>query len=358
MATALTVSVPPPRAADLGRGSNQTGVRLYNERLILSLIRRHRSLPKVEIARLTGLSVPTTAGIMNRLEADGLLVKLDPQRGRVGQPAVPFALNPEGAFSLGLKVGRRSSELVLLDFVGEIRRYRRWTYAYPVPEELLEQVREGLAALTGDLPKAQAARICGLGLAAPNELWSWQREINAPPAVLDRWRSVDLRAEVARLSPWPVHLCNDATAACAAELSFGEGWCHNDFLYVFVGSFVGGGVVLNGSLFPGRTGNAGAVGSMPIPAPDAVGRFGTDQLIRHASLYVLEHKLAATGVDPARVWQTPGDWGELGAPLGAWLDEAAAGLATAAVAACAVIDFEAVVIDGAFSSSVRERLVR
>ena len=35
------------------RGTSQTGVRIYHERLVLSLIRTHGSLPKAEIARLT-----------------------------------------------------------------------------------------------------------------------------------------------------------------------------------------------------------------------------------------------------------------------------------------------------------------
>src|SRR5258707_14934391 len=68
------------------RGSTQTGVRLYNERLLLSLIRRHGSLPKAEIARLTGLSAQTVSVIIRQLEADGLLVREKPQRGKVGQP--------------------------------------------------------------------------------------------------------------------------------------------------------------------------------------------------------------------------------------------------------------------------------
>ena len=64
-----------PRPADLARGANQNGVRLYNERLVLSLIRRHASLPKAEIARLTGLSAQTISVIMRQLETDGLVVK-------------------------------------------------------------------------------------------------------------------------------------------------------------------------------------------------------------------------------------------------------------------------------------------
>ena len=48
------------------RGTNQTGVRLYNERLVLSLIRRHGDLPKADIARMTGLSPQTISIIINR----------------------------------------------------------------------------------------------------------------------------------------------------------------------------------------------------------------------------------------------------------------------------------------------------
>src|SRR5258705_5909981 len=111
------------------RGTSQSGVGLYNERLILSLIRRQRSLAKVEIARLPGLSTQTTTVVINRLEADGLLSAGQRQRGRIGQPAVPFSLNPEGAFALGMMIGRRSCELMLIDFVAAVRARRRITYA-------------------------------------------------------------------------------------------------------------------------------------------------------------------------------------------------------------------------------------
>ena len=56
---------------DLSRGTNQTGVRLYNERLVLSLVRRHGSLPKADIARRTGLSPQTISTIANALRFMG-----------------------------------------------------------------------------------------------------------------------------------------------------------------------------------------------------------------------------------------------------------------------------------------------
>ncbi len=205
------------------RGTNQSGVRLYNERLVLSLIRHHKSLPKADIARLTGLSPQTISLIMNQLTEDGLLLKGNPLRGRVGQPSVPYSLNPEGALSFGLKIGRRSVDLYLIDFTGQILKLLHKIYAYPTPEGIRSFAPTGIAEMLTDLTEEQKRRIAGLGIAAPYEMWTWHEEIGAPKAEIDAWRTVDIRADIARLCPWPVYFSNDITAACAAELMFGRG---------------------------------------------------------------------------------------------------------------------------------------
>ena len=346
-----------PRFADFSRGTSQSGTRLYNERLVLSLIRRHGSVPKAEIARLTGLSAQTASVIIRQLEADGLVLKGGPQRGRVGQPSVPFTLDPEGAFALGLKIGRRSSDIVLLDFLGTVRGERRLTHSYPTPAAVLAFVREGIPALSAMLPAGRLGRIVGLGVAAPFELWNWAEEVGAPAGVLDQWREFDILREIGALSPWPVSLCNDATAACAAELTLGEGARYCDYLYVFIGSFIGGGLVLNGSLHPGRTGNAGAIGSMPIAKPGGDGAPATRQLIDCASIWVLEKKLRAAGRDASMLWRSPHEWADIGALLDEWIEEVAQSLALAVTAAISVLDFEAVIIDGSCPAAVRARIV-
>ena len=142
--------------------------------------------------------------------------------------------------------------------MGRVRASQHRTYRYPEPGATLDFVRDGIAELQRDLKAAQRARISGLGIATPFELWNWEKEIAAPRDVLQVWRAFDLVGEVAKLSNWPVQLCNDATAACAAELSFGIGSRYRDFVYFFIGSFIGGGIVLNGMLYQGRSGGASA----------------------------------------------------------------------------------------------------
>ncbi len=340
------------------RGTTQTGVRLYNERLILSLIRRHRSLAKVEIARLTGLSAQTTTVIINRLEADGLLLAGEPQRGRIGQPSVPYSLNPEGAFGLGLMIGRRSSDLVLMDFTGRIRTRRRTIYPFPAPDDVMAFAEREMPRLLAELPQDRQGRISGIGVAMPFELWNWEADLQTPPGVLGKWRDFDVAAALScRFRGWPIRVCNDATSACAAELNFGAGAAYRDFAYFYIGTFIGGGIALNGSVFTGRSGNAGALGSMPIMRREENGETNLQQLIRTASLYRLERRLLAAGQRGADIWLSPDDWSSFGEPLAAWIIEAAEALAQAIAALLAVIDFEAIVIDGAFPADVRRRLV-
>ncbi|MEF2554201.1 ROK family transcriptional regulator [Aurantimonas sp. A2-1-M11] len=343
------------------RGSNQSGLRAHNERAVLSLIRRHGELAKAEIARRTGLSAQTASVIMRALEAEQLVLRDKPRRGRVGQPSIPMRLNPAGAFSLGLKIGRRSVELVLMDFLGTVRARERSTYAYPELAPVLDFVRGAQARVIAGLDSRLHDRIVGLGVAMPYELWSWAEEIDAPAGRMDEWRDADIVGDLAEITGLTVNLANDATAACAAENVFGD-TRSLDYVYFFVGAFVGGGIVMGGNLVTGRTGNAGALGSMPVPRAAREGVAGVrldgfEQLINFASIHVLEKMIAAEGGDPLILWKDPAAWDDLGPVLDHWLGIAARGLAYAIVSASAVYDFECAVIDGGFPESVRTRLV-
>jgi predicted NBD/HSP70 family sugar kinase len=171
---------------------------------------------------------------------------------------------------------------------------------------------------------------------------------------MDIWKGFDLQQEVAARIPYPVFLQNDATSACGAELVFGRGTSYPDFVYFFVGSFIGGGIVLNSAIFTGRTGTAGAVAPLPVR-----GRHGEmRQLLEIASIFVLERMLKDRGIDPQPLWHSADEWIDFGETLDLWIEESARALAQAIVAAASIIDFSAAIIDGGFPDWVRDRLVR
>ncbi len=332
------------------RGSNQSGMRQFNERIVLQAIRHHGAMPKADLARLTQLSSQTVANVVGRLLDEGLLLKQDRVRGRIGQPSVPLALDPEGAFSVGIQVGRRNLELLVADFCGTPVCRREFQYAYPDPDGLFELMASGLAALQLELgPRWQ--RVVGVGLTAPLSLHLWAELMGGEAAVaLRRWESIDMQARVQQLVAQPVVFAKDTTAACVAELLQGRGRSVRSFLYIFVGTFVGGSLVIDGHIAMGERGNAGAIGSLPIGLPLA-GR-KPPQLLQLASGWQLEQALINHGQDP-HIVQQPEIMSDAYRPLTqAWLQQASSGLAMTATAAAAMLDVEAVVMDGSLEPSL------
>jgi predicted NBD/HSP70 family sugar kinase len=334
------------------RGTNQSGMRAHNERLVLSLVRQQGALAKSDIARITGLSAQTVSVIMRALEQDGLLLRGEPVRGRIGQPSVPMSLDADGAYFLGLKIGRRSADLTLIDFLGRVRSTHRRVYRYPTPGAVVAFVAEALPGLLRVLPAERRARVSGMGVAMPFQLWNWVQEVGAPQAEMDEWRVRDIQAELAAVTGLPVYLQNDATSACGAELVFGTGERPKDFLYFYFGYFIGGGLVLNGQLFLGRSGNAAGVGPLPMPGPKGAIR----RLFDVASMSVLARAMDAAGEPSDHLWESLDAWKVSERILREWIEGAAEGLAIATLSAASLLELEAVMIDGWMPPDIRAQV--
>ena len=344
---------PPEAAARLRpRGSSQGGLRQYNERVVLQAIRLHWALPGAELARLTHLTAQTISLITKRLLDDGLLLRCAPVRGKVGQPSVPLALNPDGAFAIGIKVGRRSLDMLLIDFTGAVRERRSLDYDYPTPDAVFGEIRERLGEFRDHLGAAALERLQGIGIAAPLSLGGWQALLGVGEVRATAWTRIDLRERVAALSALPVTFVKDTAAACVAELVAGRGRSVRSFLYIFVDTFIGGGLVIDSHLRGGLNGNAGAVGSLAMGQALAGQAQPPPQLLSVASLFTLEQKFEQAGVDPAAVADDralSGDWRPI---TEAWLRESATAVALAIHDAACLLDLEGVIIDGSFSRSL------
>lgn len=330
------------------RGSNNLGTRQFNERVVLQAIRLHGALPKAEIARLTNLTAQSVQLIIAGLEADGLVLKHAPLRGRIGQPSIPMALNPDGAYSIGIKIGRRSLDVLLVDFAAQVRERLTLDYQFPDPDSLFDEIRTRVQALRKTLGPKRAQLLHGVGVAAPLSLGSWQSLLGVAPEETGKWNAIDIRAQVTAMTKLPVEMVKDTAAACVAELVSGRGRSIRSFLYLYVDTFVGGGLVIDSRLRSGGSGNAGAVGSMPLGAGDASGT-APRQVLNVASLFTLESMYAQAGLDVGALADTravASPWLPL---TQAWLSQSTPALAMAINGAAALLDLEGVVIDGSFS---------
>lgn len=334
-------------------GSNHVGMRQFNERIVLQAIRLHGALPKAEVARLTRLSTQTASVIINGLLDDGLVIKQERLRGRIGQPSVPIALNPDGAFTLGIKVGRRSLDVLAMDFVGQVRYREMLSYEYPDPDIIFPAIEHKLALIDDQLGKL-ANRLVGVGVAAPLWLGGWRDFLGAPNSVMEAWNDIDIRCRIQTMTSLPVEFAKDTTAACVAELVAGQGRRLRNYLYLFIGTFIGGGLVIDGHLHPGSTGNAGAVGSLPLRSEDGK---KPPQLLHKASGFVLEQLLKQHGHIAAAAHDKRALSPKLAALTTDWLKDACPALALTITSATALLDLDAVVLDGSMHRTLIDRVV-
>ncbi len=348
-----------PEARLRPRGSNQGGMRQFNERVVLQAIRLQGSCSKAEIARHTHLTAQTVQLIIARLEADELVRKLAPVRGKVGQPSVPMALNPDGAFSIGVKIGRRNMDMLLVDFTGQVRQRLGLDYAFPDPDKLFREIDARLKQLRKTLKPELRERLCGIGLAAPLSLGGWNELLGVAPELAEKWNRIDLRERTAALGAaagLPVEFVKDTAAACVAELVAGRGRSMRSFLYMFVDTFIGGGLVLDSHLIGGATGNAGAVGSLPLGLSSCAAK-APQQLLNVASLWALEAQYAAAGL-ATDAWQDKRALAEPWLPsTRVWLGKASSAIALATNSAACLLDVEGVILDGSFGRELLAALM-
>jgi predicted NBD/HSP70 family sugar kinase len=337
------------------RGSNHVGMRQFNERVVLQALRQNGSLPKADLARLTGLTAQTIGLITTRLDEDGLLIRHDPVRGRIGQPSVPLALNPDGAFSIGIKIGRRTTDWLLVDFTGRVRQRKSLAYAFPDAKALLPALAEHMNALREELGSLNS-RLVGVGIAAPFQLGGWHKLLGLSDTQSDVWNQIDLKAEVQGMTDLPVSFAKDTSAACVAELVAGRGRDLKSFLYLFVDTFVGGGLVINSHLHGGLHGNAGAVASVPLHAAQP-GEGKPEQLINQASLWELEQRFKALGLDATAAYDERAMQAPFERETNAWITTAANALAHCIVSGTAFLDLNAIVLDGSFCRPLLQRLI-
>ena len=335
-------------------GATPARVRNHNERLVLSVVKDHGPLASSQIARLTSLSAQTASVITRSLLADGMLTRGSPIRsqGKVGKPSTPVSLNPNGALAFGLRIGRRAVDMILMNIVGSVLDSRTLAYDFPMPDMIDQFAEDSVLSMTDALEPSLRHRIVGMGIATPFGLWKLPEEAGATPDEMAAWKAHSFETSFARFTDLDVFAANDASMACSGEFVFGQYRDLSEFIYFYVGAFVGGGLVLGGRVFLGRSGNAGAFGSLPIDNINAK----PNQLVQGASIYTLERDLSKRQGQSVRLRSNSEAW-KLNDPLVAsWIQQTGRSLGMAAMAVSATVDVQAVILDGNFPPEIKRAI--
>ncbi len=345
----------------MGKGSNSSGLRRYNERVLLTTLRNLGSASKSDLAQIVNLTPQAVTRIIDDLDTNGLVSRRGKRLGGKGQPSVLYSVEPEGAYSIGVKLGRVHLEILLMDFGGEVIERLSWRYKAAEPEFVIDTIDASIRKLTALLPANRRDRVLGVGIAMPWFMSEWTEETQMSEELAQRWADCNFDSEMRSRTDLRVIIENDCSAAAVAELLFGRGIEISDFLYIYIGTLVGGGLVLGGKLEAGFHNNAAALASMPVPAsglsstPPATGEFET--LLNRASLFVLRRHINANGIHLPREESISGVMDQARPLVQEWMNDCADALVAACLSAAGLLDVEAIVIDSVMPHFLVEELV-
>lgn len=235
-------------------GNSASLTRVYNRSVVLDAVRRHESLSRVELARLSGLTPQAIRNIVADLLEEGLVQQLGRRKGLRGQPQIEITINPNGGYALGFHIVDEWCRYLATNLAGEVI----------IESGTLELPKDpsALASHLGRIDRKAAAAIggssrIGAGIAVSN-LMAAGGLIEPHPE--NRAYSEAIRRHFGS-DTW---IDNDANAAAMAENVFGLAKNGGDFLYLFIGDGVGGAIVRGGELQRGYRGNAGEFGHLLI----------------------------------------------------------------------------------------------
>lgn len=249
--------------------------------------------------------------------------------------------------ALAVDLGGTKVEAALVDSEGRIldgSRHRAPTGRDAPSEALADSVREVVRRSLASADRA--VRVAGAGVASAGPVDA--RAGTASPINLAAWREYPLRDLVAEATGLDAVLRLDGLCIALAEAWLGAlRDCRNGIAMV-VSTGVGGGILADGRLIAGASGNAGHIGQTLVPAPAPGGaRVTLEEAASgtHVVAWAREQGWAGrTGEDLVRA-VADGD------PVAATaLARGADALGDAIASAAALLDLEVVAIGGGFAN--------
>lgn len=247
-------------------GTNLTYTKDYNFRIVLETIRLLGPISRADIARETNLTAQTVSNIVSRLKERNLILVAEKHQKQRGAPSINLVINPDGAYSIGIDFNRDHLTGILVDLEGNVLSKYFYEVDNPEPDEAVNLISDTiqLLKLKADENNTYLAGV-GIGLPGPltiNENNEVSNFIN--PKAFPNWHNVPIVSMLQENNDARFFMENNASAAAIGELWYGAGKNIDDFLYVFLGAGLGGGVVLNGAIFEGANRNAGELGYFPF----------------------------------------------------------------------------------------------
>ncbi len=293
MPPATPTSARKSAGAKGGASRGPSVLRDINLRAVLRLLRAHSPCSCSDLARYSGLSVPTVASSVSRLEHMGLTKRLGKGSSSGGRPPDLLRFNESYGYVAGIEISDTRIRLSIANLTGEVIGESEGEIGEKSwPMAVVERMVSLLTALRESL-RIPAKRLLAVGVAAPG-ITDVDAGIVVSVPTMQGWENVPLGRLLAERLHSQVIVENDVNIAALGEHSYGLAQGEPNFAFVHIGRGVGAGLIVNGQIHHGPEWTAGEIGYLPVPGSSV-------QAVRKSQMGALESAIGSGGVE--RQWR-------------------------------------------------------
>lgn len=235
-------------------------LRETNDRTALSLLLEHGVLTRSRIGELSGLSKPTAAQMVSRLETAGLIHVVGEVSGGRGPNAASYAVRTDRMLGVAIDIDATVLRSTVVDAAGGEHPIALTPLAARTPED---DVRAAVAAAC-EAADVDAGRVRAVCIGVQGALDPRTDELTYIET-LPEWPKQGILRRLQDALGYDVHIDNDANLAAIAERADGAGHDAGGFALLWMGDGLGLAVDQGGAVHRGASGGAGEIGYLPIP---------------------------------------------------------------------------------------------
>jgi len=228
-------------------------------RAVIDLLVAHGALSRADIARALRLSKPAVSSAVANLIARGAIQEVGVGESAGGRRPILLRLGGAGQVVAGVEIDPKFCRIALTDLDGQVLEMHEAPLRDPREDAVADLVADDLRAQLATRPDAM---FLGCGIAVPGLRGADGDTVTYATTLA--WDRVNLRPLLAARLQAPVVLVNRGKAAALGELWYRGRAPQADLIYIYLGTGVGGGILLNNAVHEGADRAAGEIGHMIV----------------------------------------------------------------------------------------------
>lgn len=241
---------------------NGKRVKNLNKEEVLQQVIQHGQISRSDIAKQTQLSRPCVSALVDEMIQEGLLCEVGMGDSKGGRKPILLEYNYQAYAIAGAVFDGSTLEMAVADLRGEFLARCSKRLAQPeCGETVIEDLAAGLDRLLAESGISRD-RLLGIGVGLQGVTQRNSGTVSFSPST--GWMGSPIQQTIEARLGVPVIIDNDVNMMTLGEYVRGVGVGHSHVVYMYVGTGIGSGIILDGQFYRGSREAAGEIGFMMI----------------------------------------------------------------------------------------------